>query len=47
MLKQFYRISDKTLPYYFIAFAVGNLTGPLLLGQLFDSAGRRKIIADG
>ena len=47
MLKQFYRISDKTLPYSFIAFAVGNLTGPLLLGQLFDSAGRRKIIADG
>lgn len=47
MLKQFYRIRDKTLPYYFIAFAVGNLAGPLLLGQLFDSAGRRKIIGGG
>jgi MFS family permease len=26
-------------------FAVGNLAGPLLLGQLFDTWGRRKMIS--
>ena len=45
VLKQFYGVSDKTLPYYFIAFAVGNLAGPLLLGHLFDTVGRRKMIS--
>ncbi|MGZ6793805.1 MAG: MFS transporter, partial [Mycobacteriales bacterium] len=45
VLKQFYGVSDTTLPYYFIAFAVGNLAGPLLLGHLFDTVGRRKMIA--
>ncbi|MGZ6827964.1 MAG: MFS transporter [Mycobacteriales bacterium] len=45
VLKQFYGVNDTTLPYYFIAFAVGNLAGPLLLGHLFDTVGRRKMIA--
>ena len=45
VLKQFYGVSDTSLPYYFIAFALGNLAGPLLLGHLFDTLGRRKMIA--
>ncbi|MCW2498914.1 MAG: arabinose efflux permease family protein [Frankiales bacterium] len=45
VLKQFYGISNTQLPYYFIAFAIGNLAGPLLLGPLFDTLGRRKMIA--
>jgi MFS family permease len=45
VLKQFYKVPDGRLPYYFIAFAVGNLAGPLLLGHLFDSIGRRKMIS--
>jgi MFS family permease len=45
VLKQFYGVSDRSLPYYFIAFAIGNLTGPLLLGHLFDTIGRRKMIS--
>ena len=45
VLKQFYGVSDKHLPYYFIAFAIGNLAGPLLLGHLFDTVGRRKMIS--
>ena len=30
--------------YYFFPFAIGNLLGPLLLGHLFDTIGRRKMI---
>jgi MFS family permease len=45
VLKQFYKVPDGRLPYYFIAFAVGNLAGPLLLGHLFDTVGRRKMIS--
>jgi MFS family permease len=36
----------KTDPgYYFAVIAVGNLIGPLLLGRLFDSVGRKPMIA--
>ena len=36
----------KTNPgYYFAVIAVGNLLGPLLLGRLFDSLGRKPMIA--
>jgi MFS family permease len=45
VLKQFYGVGDSSLPYYFIAFALGNLAGPLLLGHLFDTVGRRKMIS--
>ena len=30
---------------YLIAFAVGNLLGPLTIGHFFDTVGRRKMIA--
>jgi len=33
------------VPAYGLAFAAGNLTGPLLLGHLFDTWGRKKMIA--
>jgi MFS family permease len=45
VLKQFFHVSNGSLPYYFIAFAIGNLAGPLLLGHLFDSIGRRRMIS--
>ncbi len=45
VLKQFYGVGDTALPYYFIAFAAGNLAGPLLLGHLFDTVGRRTMIS--
>jgi len=36
----------KTSPgYYFAVIAVGNLLGPLILGRLFDSVGRKPMIA--
>lgn len=45
VLTKFYAVSSSDAPLYLIAFAVGNLIGPLLLGHLFDSVGRRKMIS--
>jgi MFS family permease len=45
VLKYFFHVSSGDVPYYFFAFAAGNLAGPLLLGGLFDSIGRRKMIS--
>jgi MFS family permease len=44
VLANFYHIPSDQLGYYFFPFAVGNLAGPLLLGPLFDTLGRRKMI---
>jgi MFS family permease len=45
VLTKFYHVSNDAVPLYGLAFAVGNLAGPLLLGQLFDTWGRRKMIS--
>jgi MFS family permease len=45
VLKNFFHVSDKQTPLFFIAFAVGNLAGPLTIGHLFDTIGRKKMIA--
>jgi MFS family permease len=37
-------VPESQTPYYFFPFAIGNLLGPLLLGRLFDSWGRRQMI---
>jgi MFS family permease len=44
VLANFYHIPSDRLGYYFFPFAVGNLAGPLLLGHLFDTIGRRFMI---
>ncbi|GAB3851395.1 MFS transporter [Dactylosporangium cerinum] len=44
VLAKFYDVDAEKTPIYLIAFALGNLAGPLLLGHLFDSIGRRKMI---
>ena len=41
VLQHFFGVSKAHTSYYFIPFALGNLAGPLLLGRLFDSIGRR------
>ena len=45
VLTKFYHVSNNNVPLYGLAFAVGNLAGPLLLGPLFDTLGRKKMIA--
>jgi MFS family permease len=45
VLIQFYGVSSTKVPIYGLAFSIGNLLGPLLLGPLFDSVGRKKMIS--
>ncbi|HEX3787976.1 MAG TPA: MFS transporter [Pseudonocardiaceae bacterium] len=45
VLKYFFNVPDASVAWYGLAFAVGNLCGPLLLGSLFDTLGRKKMIA--
>jgi MFS family permease len=44
VLTKFFGVNAKTAPLYLIPFAVGNFLGPLLLGPLFDTLGRRVMI---
>src|SRR5580704_2316559 len=45
VLQFFFHVKPGNTPYYFMAFAVGNLLGPLTIGRLFDTIGRRKMIS--
>jgi MFS family permease len=45
ILTDFYGISAADVGWYLLPFAVGNFLGPLLLGRLFDTIGRRPMIA--
>jgi MFS family permease len=45
VLEYFFNVSTGDTPYYFMAFAAGNLLGPLTIGRLFDTIGRRKMIS--
>jgi MFS family permease len=45
VLGKFYGVDSKSAPLFLIAFAVGNLAGPLTIGHLFDTVGRRKMIS--
>lgn len=45
ILTDFYGIRSDRIGYYLLPFALGNFLGPLLLGRLFDTIGRRPMIA--
>ena len=45
VLTDFYDIESSQVGWYLLPFAVGNFLGPLLLGRLFDTVGRRPMIA--
>jgi MFS family permease len=44
VLTTFLKVSDASVGWYIIPLAVGNFLGPLLLGPLFDTVGRRVMI---
>jgi MFS family permease len=45
VLVRFYDVPPERIGLYLIPFAVGNLLGPLVLGTLFDTIGRRAMIS--
>ncbi|MDB5549652.1 MAG: major facilitator superfamily 1 [Tardiphaga sp.] len=44
VLTEFYGIPSNGIGWYLLPFAAGNFLGPLLLGRLFDTVGRRIMI---
>ena len=44
VLTDFYGIAASQVGWYILPFAAGNFLGPLLLGRLFDTLGRRAMI---
>ncbi len=44
VLMRFYNVPANNVGGYLLPFALGNVLGPLLLGHLFDTIGRKKMI---
>ena len=44
VLTRFYAVPSDAVGLFILPFAVGNFLGPLLLGRLFDTVGRRIMI---
>jgi MFS family permease len=45
ILSTFFKVPNGSTGWYFAVIAVGNFLGPVLLGRLFDTVGRRPMIA--
>lgn len=45
ILTEFYGISAEHIGWYILPFAAGNFLGPVVLGRLFDTLGRRTMLA--
>src|SRR5690606_6577793 len=45
LLNGFFDIGSGSVPYFLALFAIANFLGPLLLGRLFDTVGRKPMIA--
>ena len=44
VIAKFYHVSAKRMPLYLLPFALGSFFGPLALGRLFDTVGRKRMI---
>ncbi len=44
VLMRFYGVPEKNVGAYLLPFALGNVLGPLLIGHLFDTIGRKPMI---
>jgi MFS family permease len=45
VLERFYQVPPIKAGYYIFPFALGNVLGPVLMGRLFDTVGRKKMIS--
>jgi MFS family permease len=45
VLVRFYHVPENNVGGYLLPFCLGNLLGPFVLGHLFDTIGRKKMIA--
>jgi MFS family permease len=45
VLMKFYGVPEEKVGGYLLPFAIGNVLGPIVLGHLFDTVGRKKMIA--
>jgi MFS family permease len=45
VLTDFYAVPPDAVGWYILPFAAGNVLGPIILGRLFDTIGRRPMIA--
>lgn len=45
VLGTFYGVPEQRVGLYLFPFAIGNFAGPLFLGKLFDTVGRKKMIS--
>jgi MFS family permease len=45
VLMRFYRVPEQSVGGYLLPFALGNVLGPIVLGHLFDTVGRKQMIA--
>jgi MFS family permease len=45
ILSTFFKVGTAIVPYFILLFAAGNLIGPLTLGRLFDTIGRKPMIS--
>jgi MFS family permease len=44
LLGEFFEVGSGTIPIYIVLFALSNFLGPLTLGRLFDTVGRRPMV---
>jgi MFS family permease len=42
---RFYGVAERSVGAYLVPFALGNVLGPIVLGHLFDTVGRKQMIA--
>lgn len=45
LLTKYYGVLSNNIGFYILPFALGNFLGPLLLGRLFDTVGRKPMIS--
>ena len=44
ILSTYFKVASGAVPYFLVIFAAGNFAGPLVLGRLFDTVGRKIMV---